>query len=83
MHAIEAKHKQMGNDIEAAHAADVDKMKSSHQEELEKKINSIQNELKTLLDLSKVYWEKHAEKKHINLDSDFERKILEEQEDNT
>ena len=63
MHAIEAQHERLGNDLEAAHAADVDQMKLSHQVELEKKINSIQDELKSLLGLSKVYWEKHAEKK--------------------
>ena len=63
MHAIEAQHERLGSDLEAAHAADVDQLRLGHQQELEKKIDSIQAELKSLLGLSKVYWDKHAEKK--------------------
>jgi len=64
MHAIAVHHERLGSNLEAAHAADVDQMKLNHQQELEKKINSIQDELKSLLGLSQLYWEKHAEKKN-------------------
>lgn len=68
MHAIHNQNKKIGSDLEAAHDADVNEMKQTHQKELEQKINSIQQQLNGLIGLSKTYWEKHAEKHHINLD---------------
>ena len=70
MHAIHNRNKKISSDLEAAHAADVDQMKISHQKELEQKINSIQKELNGLINLSKMFWEKHAEKHHVNFDTE-------------
>ena len=71
MHVIDKQQKKLSGDLNAAHRDEVNRIKLTHHEIMEKKIADIQSQLKSVLELSKTYWDQHADEHKIKIDLDY------------
>ena len=62
MRNMDLEKKKLSQTIAESHRDEVNRIKTTHHESLSKKIADIQSQLSDVMELSKTYWDQHADK---------------------